>query len=132
MSRGGRQLEESLHSFRGQSPGPKCNIRSQVNELFLDHLYLSMEDLYPFPAKIFRTGITCCWHFPHLGNRLVGYIYIHTHTHIYVYVHIYIYVYTHTYIYIYILQNFPIRSQILDTLTKSLSSQVWAISEPLR
>ena len=47
------QLEDSLYSIRGQPSGPMCNLNSQVSDLCLDPLCLSVGDyLSPLCQKV--------------------------------------------------------------------------------
>ena len=53
LSRRGGQLEDSLYLIRRQPPGPMCNLNSQVSDLCLDHLCLSIGDFIPpFRQKV--------------------------------------------------------------------------------
>ena len=73
LSRGGGQLEDSLYPTRGQPPGPMCNLNSQVSDLCLDHLCLSMGDFLP---RSLEPELCVVGYFSHLENRLVGHLHI--------------------------------------------------------
>ena len=77
LNHGGGQLDDSLYLIRGQTPGPLCNLSSQVSDLCLDHLCLIMGDsIYPLSAKNLEPELHVVGHFSHLESRLVGHLHI--------------------------------------------------------
>ena len=65
-----------MYLIRGQPPRPMCNLNSQVSDLCLDHLCLSMGDYILSLPKGLELELHIVEHFSHLESKLIGHLHI--------------------------------------------------------